>query len=76
MSCPTCGRREVAGSCNDGFVAYLSGDYPCVFNKTADGPRNLRELPPLQVVKRDDPAPEMRDSSSETMSSAGLEDLL
>lgn len=65
MSCGVCGRQAVAGSCNDGFVAYLSGDYPCVFNKKADGPRNLRELPPLNHR-----APEVR------LSSEGLEDLL
>jgi hypothetical protein len=76
MSCGICGRREVSGSCQDGYVVYLSGDYPCVFNKQATGPRNLRELPPLQVVRRDDPAPQMRDNSSEAMSSEGLEDLL
>jgi hypothetical protein len=67
MSCGICGRREVAGSCNDGFVTYLSGDYPCVFNKKADGPRNLRELAPL-TVHHATPQP--------AMSAEGLEDLL
>lgn len=47
MSCGICGRREVSGSCQDGYVVYLSGDYPCIFNKGVTEPRNLRELPAL-----------------------------
>jgi hypothetical protein len=70
MSCPVCGRREVAGSCNDGFVTYLSGDFPCVFNKAATGPRNLRELPPLHHK------PSVKPDSAPLMSPDGLEDLL
>lgn len=75
MSCPVCQRREVAGSCNDGFVAYLSDDYPCVFNKQAAGPRNLRVLPPLPhynpcVIEHSAP------DNAQAMSAEGLEDLL
>lgn len=67
MSCSICGRREVSGSCQDGYVVYLSGDYPCVFNKAVTEPRNLRVVPAIEYVRR--PAPP-------TMSAEGLEDLL
>jgi hypothetical protein len=70
MSCQTCGRREVAGSCNEGFVHYLSGDYPCVFNKRDTAPRNLRELPALCHKRTGKP------DSVPFMSAEGLEDLL
>lgn len=63
MTCPTCGRREVASSCNEGFVHYLSGDYTCPFNPAKQAPRNLVELPPLSGHRP-------------TMSAEGLEDLL
>lgn len=70
MSCGVCGRHEVSGSCQDGYVVYLSGDYPCVFNPKATGPRNLRELPALHHNQSAKPL------SAPLMSAEGLEDLL
>lgn len=77
MSCAVCGRREVAGACNDGFITYLSGDFPCVFNKRDTEPRNLRVLPPL-IRQNRRVIPETADNSSEvaSYSAEGLEDLL
>lgn len=69
MSCPTCGRKAVAGECADGFMPYLSGDYPCPFNPDKSAaPRNLRALPALQSHRA---APQAAPQSSD-----GLEDLL
>lgn len=77
MSCGVCGRREVSGSCQDGYVVYLSGDYPCIFNKAVTEPRNLRVLPPLTrqnprvIADTGYNSPEVT-----TYSDEGLEDLL
>lgn len=79
MSCSTCGRREVAGSCKDGYTVYLSGDFPCVFNKTGAGPRNLRELGPLSSRAGRLPAQTENvaaDLPEREYSAEGLEDLL
>lgn len=48
MSCPIC-KRPVAGTCSEGFIKYLAGDYPCPFNPDRDwiGVRNPREVPAL-----------------------------
>ena len=52
MSCPTCGRKTVAGECADGYMPYLSGDYPCPFNPDPLAePKNLRVLPPLVLPR-------------------------
>lgn len=68
MSCGTCQRKAVAGQCMDGYVHYLSGDYPCPFNPDVLAEvRNYVELPALEH-KPVRPAPEM--------SAEGLEDLL
>lgn len=92
MSCPTCGRKIVAGECADGFMPYLSGDFPCPFNPAKDAaPRNLRVLPPLVVhhatpqPRPDVPSGKIEDvpgdpapnyPEREAASSDGLEDLL
>lgn len=47
--CGICPRKVAAGSCVDGYVHYLSGDYPCPFNPDVLAePRNLVELPALE----------------------------
>lgn len=47
MTCSVCGRPAPAGSCEEGYVRYLSGDYPCPFNPDKDWleVKNPRELP-------------------------------
>lgn len=70
MSCGVCGRKVAAGSCADGYVPYLSGDYPCPFNPDVlASPRNLRVLPPLASHNA-------RVPSEPELSTDGLEDLL
>lgn len=66
MSCPIC-QRAVAGECSEGFIKYLSGDYPCPFNPDKDwiGVRNPRVVPPLisRAVRLPvNPAPQMRNN--------------
>lgn len=49
MACPIC-KRAQAGSCSEGYIKYLSGDFPCPFNPDKDwlGVRNPKVLPPLK----------------------------
>lgn len=65
MSCPVC-QRAVAGSCSEGFIKYLSGDYPCPFNPDKDwiGVRNPRTVAPLSRAGRlpVNPASEVRNN--------------
>lgn len=80
MSCATCGRAGAAGQCVDGYIGYLSGEYPCPFNPDPLAlPRNLVELAPLSsragriapAKPADTPNVPEREGSSD-----GLEDLL
>lgn len=69
MACQTCKRTAQAGSCEDGYVHYLSGDYPCPFNPDPLATvKNYVELPPLVVKRVAPPSP--------APSTDGLEDLL
>lgn len=80
MSCPVC-QRSQAGSCVDGYIVYLAGDYPCPFNPDKDWleVRNPKVLPPLSRAGR---LPERTPNGianvpeREDLSSEGLEDLL
>lgn len=67
MACSICGRREPPERCNEGYLEYLSGEYPCPFSKGLS-PRNLVELPPIEHKRVQAPEPQP--------SAEGLEDLL
>lgn len=49
MTCEVCKRRNAAGMCSEGYIHYLSGDYPCSFNPdplaTMQNPRVIKPLP-------------------------------